>query len=303
MTPQRDTIRDAVVRYYSEASQDYEAWSRSFNMHFGYWRRGLNPFRLEPMLDEMTRQVLERLRVDESEPAILLDFGSGLGAPARCIARETATLLVHGVTLVDWQTRRANDLAKAEGAAARVRFLQADYTNTPFPDDVYDGVYAIESVCHAQGPGKGEAIREAARVLKPGRQFVVADGFLKHGGPMFAWFRWCYQKVCHNWAVEEFAQIEPFLEALRESGLTVIEAREISYRIAPSVMHVPTVTARFLWRELWRTGWRMSSVRWGHLLACVLSPIVGSARTRFGYYLITAEKGNSRRRGAPSEML
>jgi SAM-dependent methyltransferase len=168
--------------------------------------------------------------------------------------------------------------------------VQADYTRAPFPDSCYDAVYAIESACHAAGPGKPEVIREAARVLKPGACFVVADGFLKHGKPMFAWFRWCYRKVCRNWAVEDFAQIEPFLEAMRESGLTILESREISYRIAPSVMHVPTVTVRFLWREVWRTGWRMSSVRWGHLLACVLSPIVGSARSRFGYYLITAQK-------------
>lgn len=43
-----------VVRYYSETGRDYEAWSRKFNMHFGYFRRGLNPFAQEQMLDEMT---------------------------------------------------------------------------------------------------------------------------------------------------------------------------------------------------------------------------------------------------------
>jgi hypothetical protein len=32
--------REDVVRYYSEASQDYGAWSRNFHMHFGYFRFG-----------------------------------------------------------------------------------------------------------------------------------------------------------------------------------------------------------------------------------------------------------------------
>ena len=37
-------------RYYEEAGMDYAAWSPAFNMHFGWWRRGMNPFRREPML-------------------------------------------------------------------------------------------------------------------------------------------------------------------------------------------------------------------------------------------------------------
>lgn len=259
-------------------------------MHFGYWRAGLNPFRLEPMLDEMTRQVAARLGVDLAGPGLLLDMGSGLGAPARWIARETPALLVHGVTIVRRQTERARELALCAGAGARIQFVQADYANTPWPDGAYDGVYAIESACHADGNDKAAVIYEAARLVRSGGRFVVADGFLKHGRPMFGWFRWCYEKVCRNWAVESFAELGPFVEALRTAGFEDMRVEEISYRIAPSVMHVPTVTVRFLWRELWRTGWKMSSVRWGHLLACVLSPIVGSARWRFGYYLITATK-------------
>ena len=54
MAPSDPTPHSSVIRYYTDATQDYEAWSRRFNMHFGYWRRGLNPLRLEPMLDEMT---------------------------------------------------------------------------------------------------------------------------------------------------------------------------------------------------------------------------------------------------------
>ena len=47
--------------YYTEAGMDYRAWSRRFNMHFGYWRHGLNPLALEGMLSEMSRQVFTRL--------------------------------------------------------------------------------------------------------------------------------------------------------------------------------------------------------------------------------------------------
>jgi hypothetical protein len=102
--------------------------------------------------------------------------------------------------------------------------------------------------------------------------------------------RWCYQKVTRNWAVDDFAEIELFTTALSDLGFEQVEVRDISYRIAPSVAHIPFVTIRFLLRELFQHGLRLNRVRWGHIVACVLSPIVGMARTRFGYYLITARK-------------
>jgi hypothetical protein len=33
----------SLEQYYREAGPDYEAWSREFNMHFGYYRVGANP--------------------------------------------------------------------------------------------------------------------------------------------------------------------------------------------------------------------------------------------------------------------
>jgi len=43
-----------LVTYYTEAGMDYRAWSRNFNMHFGFYRLGMNPLALESMLEEMS---------------------------------------------------------------------------------------------------------------------------------------------------------------------------------------------------------------------------------------------------------
>jgi len=91
---------------------------------------------------------------------------------------------------------------------------------------------------------------------------------------MSYFFGWCYTSVCRNWAVEEFPQLNDFVAALEESGFQDIEVEDVSYRIAPSVMHISFVTTRFLLRELFRTRLRLGAVRWGHVLACVLSPIL-----------------------------
>src|SRR5215471_21808300 len=51
-----------LEQYYSEAGPDYAAWSREFNMHFGYYRVGRNPLCREVMLEQMNAEVLARLR-------------------------------------------------------------------------------------------------------------------------------------------------------------------------------------------------------------------------------------------------
>jgi hypothetical protein len=50
------------------------------------------------------------------------------------------------------------------------------------------------------------------------------------------------------------------------------------------------VTLKFITREIIGKRTRLNRVRWGHVLASVASPFVGLPRSRFGYFLITAEK-------------
>jgi cyclopropane fatty-acyl-phospholipid synthase-like methyltransferase len=278
------------VRYYSDTGMDYLAWSRKFNMHFGYFRWGLNPLALERMLDEMTRQVLSRLELDHGRESRLLDMGCGVGASARLAVRELPHVRVDGITLVPWQVEQARRLTAQEGLDGRLSFVEGDYTDAPFPDAAYDGIYAIESACHDAGYDKAGFVREAARLLKPGGRLVVTDGFLKGTRPMNPLLRWCFRQACRNWALETFAEIGEFVECLKRCGFDDLRLEEASRRIAPSVGHIPWVTARFLAKELWKSRLRMNRVRWGHVVACVLAPLIGMARWRFGYYVITARK-------------
>jgi ubiquinone/menaquinone biosynthesis C-methylase UbiE len=291
--PARSASAQDVIRYYSETTRDYGAWSPKFNMHFGYYRFCANPFDLEGMLDEMTREVSKRLNLHPSQPARLLDMGCGLGAPARLMSAIYTNSNVSAITLVPWQVDEARRLTERTGASERVQFVCGDYTATPFGDGEFDGAYAIESACHAPGFDKAAFVSEAARTLKAGSRLVIADGFQIGTQPMNPILAWCFRKVCANWALETFAEIRMFTERLGAEGFDVVETKDISWRIAPSVAHIPWVTTRFLVGQLIANGLRLNRVRWGHILACVLSPIVGMARNRFGYYLVTAEKRTS----------
>jgi cyclopropane fatty-acyl-phospholipid synthase-like methyltransferase len=279
-----------VALYYREATQDYRAWSRKLNMHFGYWRPGLSPFDSERMLDEMTLQVLARLERGGHRLRRVVDLGCGAGAPATVALRARPALRLDGVTLLEEQARLAGAAARSEGVAARAAFHAMDYTATALPSGAFDGAMAIESACHARGDGKAAFVREAARLLATGGRLVIADGFLKGPAPRAGFAAWALGQVARNWAVPAFAEIGALRRALERHGFVDIDVEEISWKLVPSVLHIPFVTIAFLARELWRSGLRLGRVRFGHVLASVLTPVVGLMRRRFGYYIVTARK-------------
>ncbi len=279
-------LKERIRNYYTESSLDYHAWSPSYNMHFGYFRWGMNPLRRESMLEEMNRQVAARLGLLPDSQRKIIDLGCGLAAPVRHFAQCFPRCRITGVSLVPWQVDMAKQLTNAENAD----FLAADYTRLPFPDGQFDLAVAMESSCHAKGAGKAEFVREAARCLKTGGRLVVADGFLKLPTPLPRVLRPIFEIVCANWALESFAVLPQFIAEMKGCGFCEIVREDISWRIAPSVFHIPWVTTKFVVQELFKSGLRLSPARRGHLLACLLSPFIGAARRHFGYCLVSATK-------------
>src|SRR6185503_15209812 len=115
---------------------------------------GLNPFRREPMLNEMNHQVLQRLRLNPGREEFLVDLGCGVGATVRYAASAFPEKRILGVTVVPWQVEKGNDWNRRLGIDSRARLELADYTCTGLPADSVDGAYAIESSCHAEGADK-----------------------------------------------------------------------------------------------------------------------------------------------------
>ena len=280
-----------VVEYYTLAGPDYAAWSRGLHMHFGYYRGGMNPLRLEPMLAAMNDELLAALELTAGRAARVLDLGCGFGATARQLALGHPRLELLGVTIVPTQVGEARRLAELAGVGERVRFVEADYTRLPLADASIDGAYALESACHAEGPDKPALVRELARVLRPGGRFVIADGFMKHGRPLPGWLERVRAGVCAGWAVPEFAELGAITRTMRACGLEVQAVRDISWRVAPSLLHVPATVLRFLCGELRRTGGlRLGKVRWGNVVAPSLGLVLGLARRDFGYHLISGRR-------------
>ena len=129
----------------------------------------------------------------------VLDVGCGRGLVLVGAARRLTTGSATGVDI--WQSEdlsgnRADvpvNNARLEGVGERVSVQTADMRRLPFPDNSFDVVIsraAIHNIYNA--PDRAAAIREIARVLKPGGQALIVDirhlpdycrTFAEHGCP------------------------------------------------------------------------------------------------------------------------
>ena len=279
---------DSFQRYYEEAGPDYAAWSPSFNMHFGFFRQGMNPFARESMLEQMNLEVLARLQLAGERPRIL-DMGCGLGATLRSIARRLPSANLHGITLVPWQVEQGRRLNASCSHGAGIKLSLANYEHTGFSSENFDAVYAVESSCYGTGANKARLIREAHRLLRPGGRIVVADGFLGPGklrGPQRA----IYRRLCDCWAIQALGEINAFTREFERAGFCDILAEQIQFRVAPSVFHVPWVTLKFLLTDVVFGSRKMTRARWNNVLAPILLPFVGYPLGPLAYYIVSATR-------------
>jgi MPBQ/MSBQ methyltransferase len=281
----------SLEQYYSEAGPDYGAWSRDFNMHFGYYHAGMNPLDRETMLEQMNAEVLTRLQLQGVAEPQLLDLGCGLGATLRSFARRLPNAKLFGVTRVPWQVEQARALNEAAGCSQRICLIEGDYEDTSLlPQSSYDGVYALESSCHAHGADKGALLQQAYRLLRAGGRLVVADGFLARRGFINKLQQHIYRKLCDCWVIEELAQLHRFTNGLEQLGFRGITVERLQMRVAPSVLHIPWVTAKFLVTEVLCGQRAMTRARWNNVIAPVLLPLVSAPLGPMIYFMITATK-------------
>jgi SAM-dependent methyltransferase len=284
------TDGDSFQRYYEEAGPDYAAWSPHFNMHFGFFRRGMNPLRREAMLEQMNREILGRLhlgRESKHGPARVLDMGCGLAATLRSIARRLPTADLHGITLVPWQFEQGRQLNQSLPETARITLALGDYENTTYPSASFDAVYAIESSCYAHGANKSALLRESHRLLRPGGRIVVADGFLGPGrlrGPQ----KQILRRLCDCWVINSLGEVDEFTRELDRLGFRDIAVEQMQWRVAPSVLHVPWVTLKFLLTDVVFGKSKITRARWNNILAPVLLPFVGYPIGPMAYYIVSA---------------
>ncbi len=284
--------RDHIRAYFNDSGPDYKAWSTNFNMHFGYFNLKTGFFNREKMLEQMNREVENRLEIPSDKTWKIADMGCGMGATAASIGANKPHCEINGITIVPWQVQMGNALIKNRGLR-NTRLHLSDIADPLIPDSTANAAYAVESFCYGDGLGKNNFVSGMSKVLKQNARFVIVDGFCTKPKHKFnPVFRYLYETVCKNWALKDFAEIEAFKEALTINGLEIEKIEDASWRVAPSALQVPVVTARFLWDKL-KNGDQLNQLRWGHLKACICGMFMGMFRGHFKYYIISGRKNSA----------
>jgi SAM-dependent methyltransferase len=142
-------VRDRILRHVYGDDYPAEADPRSF-----------------VTMSELRRIALE-LGVGRGHTFV--DLGCGHGGPGLWVARETGAAMV-GIDLSPAAIDLAPERAREFGLAGRATFQVGDITATGLADSSFDGAMSVDVLWSV--PDKAAALRECARILKPGAQFV-----------------------------------------------------------------------------------------------------------------------------------
>ena len=99
----------------------------------------------------------------------LVDLGCGRGGPGLWVARETDANLA-GIDISDVAVEYATQRIADFGLNERAQFRVGNFCATGLPNASYDGAMSVDSLISVTD--KSAAVREVARILRPGARFV-----------------------------------------------------------------------------------------------------------------------------------
>lgn len=106
-------------------------------------------------------------------PLEVLDFGCGIGATTRALAREHPRARVTGVDVSRESVVRAERLSRSEGT--RAAYVVGDESGLPFADASFDLAFTSCVFHHIERDQHPFWIRELRRVLRPGGRFFLFE--------------------------------------------------------------------------------------------------------------------------------
>jgi SAM-dependent methyltransferase len=154
----------------------------------------------------------------------VLDMGAGSGRATLMVlqTRPQATVVALDLYKGYWgindnTPERLKRNAAAAGAERRVDVQVGDMRELPFPDASFDGAVSSFAIDHLNRDGVRRALREAARVLRPGGQMLIVnlrvDGWVRVALPV---------PPGHGYFGRQ-QDTERWRSALAEAGFEVVE--------------------------------------------------------------------------------
>lgn len=226
-------LENRIKEYFSRSLPFYALfWMNNDNLalHYGFWYEDTRSLH-EALVNE-NKEVAENLDIEESD--IILDAGCGVGGTSMWIAENYGAKVV-GINIVDKHLETAKRYLSERKLDHKVSFYNRDFCNSGFQDESFTKIFGIESICYAAE--KGDFLKEAYRLLKPGGLLVVADGFrgkrnLEHREQRL------YDEWCEGWSVPNLSFPEDFQREMVNVGFQVLGYADKTREIMPSARRI-----------------------------------------------------------------
>lgn len=148
----------------------------------------------------------------------ILDVGSGIGGPSRCLALEFGCR-VTGLDLTAEYCRVAQILADRLGLSDRISYRHGDALDMPFDDASFDVVWTQHTAMNI--PDKPQLYAEMWRVLRPGGILAIYDVLAGSGGPVHFPVPWAREP-----SISFLASPDEMRLLLEEAGFEILSWRD-----------------------------------------------------------------------------
>ena len=220
---------EEIAEYYDRTKVHYQrAWdlNHSQAMHYGYTNEQVKAFR--PSLANMNKQLAAYAQIQAGEQ--VLDAGCGVGGSSLYLANEWSCT-VQGISLSEAQIQQAQKNAEDRGLKQLASFSTQDYTQTTFPDQSFDLIWALESIVHQLD--RGPFLREAYRLLRPGGRIVLGE-YIRSNKPMNKKEERLLKKWLDAWALSPLVRVNDYAVAAQDLGFQNLASKNITPHIRKS---------------------------------------------------------------------
>lgn len=151
------------------ARTSFDSWADSYD------RSLLNYFLFRPCYYAFIEEIARWQVANKAAPTVL-DIGCGTGTLGALLANSNLEIRHFvGLDYALQMCQRAAEKAPRVSASGANRFVNADSEHLPFRDQSFDIVTCANSFHHY--PHQQTVVNQMRRILKPGGQLMIADGF------------------------------------------------------------------------------------------------------------------------------
>lgn len=211
-------MKDKIISYYNNSDWLYKYFwynQNTLGLHFGIDSKETKT--LSQSLENQYKILIKEGKIKSGMK--VLDAGCGVGGASVYIAQKTKAE-VFGISLVPKQIEDARQNASKRNVSHHTNFSVMDYTKTTFPDNYFDVVFGIESICYAYP--KKSFLEEAKRILKKNGKLIIVDGY-RIRKELNQAEKTLTKNFCTGWKLKELIEERSMAQKIAHSGFKTLK--------------------------------------------------------------------------------